>query len=138
MALRVPLKPVASSNDSEGYASATPTALRELEDGDTIPGKFLAPEINAQTGTSYTLSASDKGKIVSLSNASAIALTVPDLGAGFACMIIQLGAGQVTISGSGATLRNRQSQTKLAGQYAVGSLLFYAGANFALAGDTAA
>jgi len=95
--------------------------------------------INAQTGTTYTLQSSDLGKVITLNNASAITLTVPDaLSAGFHCTIIQIGAGQVTVAGGGSmTLRNRQSHTKLAGQYAMGSLYIYAPNNVALGGDTA-
>ena len=33
--------------------------------------------INTQTGTAYTLAASDAGKLVTLTNAAAITLTVP-------------------------------------------------------------
>lgn len=94
--------------------------------------------VNAQTGTSYTLQASDNGKVVTFSNASAITVTVPSgLGAGFNCLCIQLGAGQVTFSPSSTTVNNRQSQTKIAGQYGSVSLIAYAANTFALSGDTA-
>lgn len=100
---------------------------------------------NAQTGTTYTLAASDTGKVVTLSNASAITLTLPNsLIAGFVCTVIQKGAGQVTFTAaSGATLRNRQSHTKTAGQYAVTTLYVDSNsggsaADYYLAGDTAA
>jgi len=80
---------------------------------------------NSQSGTKYTLVASDLGKVVSFSNGSAITLTVPSgLGAGFYCTIQQMGAGQVTATGSGATLLNRQSHTKTKGQYAEFSIIF--------------
>lgn len=61
---------------------------------------------NFQTGTTYTLQASDLGKIVVLTNAAAITVTVPNsLVAGFNCLTRQGGAGQVTfVAGSGATL----------------------------------
>lgn len=101
--------------------------------------------INAQTGTTYTLQASDAGKIVELTNASAIALTVPNsLPVGFCCTLVQGGAGQVTVSaGSGATQRHRQSHTKLAGQWALAAIAVRANsggsaAEYVLAGDTAA
>lgn len=96
-------------------------------------------EVNAQTGTTYTLVASDNGKVVTLNNAAAITLTVPSgLGAGFNCLVVQLGAGQVTFSPSSTTINNRQSHTKIAGQYGVASLVAYAANTFALGGDTAA
>jgi hypothetical protein len=102
-----------------------------------------APVVNVQTGTSYTLQASDDGAIVTLNNAATITLTLPDsLPAGFNCLIIQLGAGQVqTALGGGASLDNRQGHTDLFGQYAVGSLVVAANpgsaAEYILAGDTA-
>lgn len=99
---------------------------------------LLAAQINTQTGTSYTLLSTDQGKIVTLNNASAIAVTVPSgLGAGFQCTIIQLGAGQATMTGSGATVSNRSSVTKTAGQYAVVSLIAVAANVFILCGDGA-
>jgi len=104
-------------------------------DGNSIFG--FDASINAQTGTTYTLLSSDAGKVITLDNASAITLTVPTgLGANFNCTLVQLGAGQVTISGSGTTINNRNSHTKIAGQYGVASLLSYADTTWILAGET--
>lgn len=102
---------------------------------------YVAPTavMNDQTGTTYTLQASDNGKVVTCSNASAITVTVPSgLGASFNCMVIQKGAGQVTFSPSSTTINNRQTHTKTAGQYAAVSLVAYVADIFALGGDTAA
>jgi hypothetical protein len=98
---------------------------------------FSDPVINSQTGTSYTLQASDNGKIVECNNASAITVTVPtSLGSGFNCVVVQLGAGQVTLSPSSTTLRNRNG-LKTAGQYAAVSILPTSTANtFIVSGDT--
>ena len=94
--------------------------------------------VNEQTGTSYTLQASDLGKIVKLTNGSAITVTLPNnLGIGFTCTVIQYGAGQITFSTSSSTLYTRQSHTKTAGQYAVVSLISCVADVFVLAGDTA-
>jgi len=94
--------------------------------------------INDQTGTSYTVAASDNGKVVVLNNASAVTVTVPSgLGAGFNCSFVQKGAGQVSFSASGTTINNRQSHTKINGQYGVASIVAYAADTFVLAGDTA-
>jgi len=95
--------------------------------------------VNTQTGTSYTLQASDKGKVITLNNASAITVIIPDsLGAGFTCTLIQIGAGDATFTAPGsATFTNRQSHTKTAGNKAVVSLVAYAADTFVLAGDTA-
>jgi len=81
-------------------------------------------KINAQTGTTYTLLSTDNGKIVEVSNASAITITLPNnLAQGFNCLIVQTGAGQITLSAqAGGALHNRSSFTKTAGQYAMLSL----------------
>jgi hypothetical protein len=91
--------------------------------------------INAQTGTSYSLVAADNGKIITLSNASAITLTVPSgLGAGFTCTLIQIGAGQVTVTPSSTTVNSYGALTKLAGQHASAVLVAYVADTFNLAG----
>jgi len=94
--------------------------------------------INDQTGTTYTLVAGDNGKVVVLDNASAVTVTVPSgLGVGFNCSFVQKGAGQVSFSASGTTINNRQSHTKINGQYGVASIIAYATDTYILAGDTA-
>ncbi len=66
--------------------------------------------INAQTGTSYTTVLADNGKLVTLTNAAAIAVTIPPNSSvvypvGAQINMAQLGAGQVTVSGgSGVTI----------------------------------
>jgi hypothetical protein len=134
-------------SDLTAIAALTTTATGRslLAIADAAAGRTIldaapaTPTVNAQTGTTYTLQASDNGKIVTLSNASGITVTVPSgLGAGFHCQCIQIGAGQVTFSPSSTTVNNRQSHTKIAGQYGVVGLSAYASNVFALAGDTAA
>lgn len=81
--------------------------------------------INAQTGTTYTTVLTDDGKLVTCDNAAAIALTIPPnssiaYGIGTQINIMQLGAGQVTITaGAGVTLRSAGSKLKTNAQYAV-------------------
>jgi hypothetical protein len=91
--------------------------------------------MNTQTGTSYTLLTSDNGKIITFNNASPITLTVPSLFAGFNCMIIQLGAGQVTLSGSGTTITNRSGLTKTGGANAIATLIGITATTFISGGD---
>jgi len=82
------------------------------------------------------LAASDNGKIITLNNANAITLTVPSgLLVGFNCMIVQLGSGQVTISGSGTTITNRSGFTKTGGQNAIATLLSVVSNSFISSGD---
>jgi hypothetical protein len=99
--------------------------------------------LNAQTGTTYTLALSDAHKLVTLSNASAITLTVPTNSSvafeiGDQVNLLQLGAGQVTVSGSGVTFRSEGSKLKLKGQYAMATLVKIDTDTWVLVGNTAA
>ena len=75
---------------------------------------------------------------MTLNNGSAIALTINSgLGDGFNCLIVQKGAGQVTISaGGGVTIVNRSSETKTAGQYAIVSIINIGSEAYVISGDT--
>jgi hypothetical protein len=78
---------------------------------DTLTNKTLTSPlinlgINAQTGTTYTTVLADNGKLVTLTNGSAIAVTIPlnssvAYPVGAQINMVQLGAGQVTVSGAG-------------------------------------
>ena len=88
---------------------------------------------NPQTGTGYTLVLSDAGKMVTLTNASAITLTIPTHASvafptGTRIDIGQGGAGQVTVGGAGVTIRSVGSRLKLVGQYS-GATLWKKGTN---------
>jgi hypothetical protein len=83
---------------------------------------------NAQTGTTYTLVLTDVAKVVSLTNGSAITLTIPTNATtafplGTQILLYQGGAGQVTIGGAGVTIRSQGSRLKINGQYGVAGLL---------------
>lgn len=98
--------------------------------------------LNAQTGTTYTLVLADNAKVVTLSNASAITVTVPTNASvafpiGVQVNLVQLGAGQVTVTSS-ATIRSQGSKLKLNGQYAGATLLKIATDEWVLIGNTAA
>ena len=99
-----------------------------------------AQTINAQTGTSYSLVAGDVGKLVTLTNASAITLTVPSglgLSNGTRIDLAQLGAGQVTVAASGTTI-NASPGLKLRAQYSAATLIQTATNTFLLVGDLSA
>ena len=92
--------------------------------------------LNNQTGTAYTLLSSDNGKVITLDNTAAISLTVPTgLAEGFNCMIVQKGAGLVTISGAGVTVTNRSGGTMTGGQNAIVSLIALSATYFISGGD---
>lgn len=90
---------------------------------------------NYQTGTSYTLVLGDAGKRVSLTNGSAIALTVPPaVSVAFAAeteiVLRQGGAGTVTVTaGAGVTILSNGSKVALNGQYSYVTLKLSSTAN---------
>jgi len=95
---------------------------------------------NAQTGTTYTLVAGDAGKMITLTNASAITLTIPtNASVAFPVNtridLLQYGAGQVTVGGAGVTINSSGSKLKLTGQYSGASLWKKATDTWVLIGD---
>jgi len=100
--------------------------------------------INAQTGTSYTAVLGDDGKLVTCDNGSAITFTVPPnssvaFGIGTQINIMQLGAGQVTITaGAGVTFRSAGTKVKTNGQYSVATCVKIATDTWVLVGNLAA
>ena len=116
-------------------ASGTDLDFSWIEQDDTT----LA--FNAQTGTTYTLVAADLGKLVTLSNASGITLTVPPsvFVTGNIINIQQLGAGQVTLAqGAGVTITSTgatASAPKLRKQYSAASIICTASNTFTVIGD---
>ena len=76
---------------------------------------------NTQSGTTYTLAATDCGKTVIFTSGSSITLTtLNSLPVGCSIAVEQAGVGQITVSaGSGATQHSAHSYTKTFGQYAI-------------------
>lgn len=98
--------------------------------------------INAQTGTTYTAVAGDVGKLVTLSNAAAIALTIPPsvFAVGDQINIMQGtgGSGVVTISGASVTLNSQGAKLKTNGQFSVATILCTAANVFLVFGNLVA
>lgn len=96
---------------------------------------------NAQTGTTYTLVIADLGKMVTLSNASGITLTVPPsvFATGNQINIQQIGAGQVTLAqGAGVTITSTgttASAPKLRAQYSAATIICTGSNTFTVLGD---
>jgi hypothetical protein len=118
-------------------ASGTDLDFSWIEQDDTT----LA--FNAQTGTTYTLVAADLGKLVTLSNASGITLTIPPsvFTTGNIINIQQIGAGQVTMAqGAGVTITSTggtASAPKLRAQYSAASIICTGSNTFTVVGDLA-
>lgn len=105
---------------------------------------LIAQAVNAQTGTTYTLVAGDAGRLVTLSNVSAITLTLPQdsdatIAVGTYVDLMQLGAGQVTVAaGTGATLRTSGLTAKARAQYSRLGVQKVSANTWSLFGDLAA
>jgi len=96
---------------------------------------------NAQTGTTYTLVAGDLNKLVTLSNASTITLTVPNgvFTAGQQINIQQIGAGTVQIRNDGTSVLTSTGATSTApnlrAQYSAATIICTSSNNFTVIGD---
>ena len=102
--------------------------------------------LNAQTGTTYTLVITDNGRLVTLSNAAAITLTVPlnatvAYATGAIINVQQIGAGQVTIQGaSGVTITSTGATAttpKTRAQYSAASIIKTGTDSWTVIGDIA-
>ena len=112
---------------SESYVDGDVLSASDVNSTNEGVNDLAFGQFNAQTGTSYTLVLTDVAKVISLTNAAAITLTVPTNASvafpvGTQILLYQGGAGQVTISSS-ATIRSEGSKLKMFGQYAVAGLL---------------
>jgi len=84
----------------------------------------------------YTLSAIDNGKILYVTDATALTINcAANLGKGFSCTIIQAGAGKVTVAANGQTLNSYSGLFSTMGQYAVISLICPVANTFIAAGN---
>lgn len=118
----------------------TGTGNNVLADGPTLTDPNLISTINAQTGTTYTLAAADIGKVITLSNASPITLTIDTntnvpISIGASVTLVQYNTGQVTVAGAGGVTLRATPGAKLRAQYSAGSLIKIATDEWLLVGD---
>jgi hypothetical protein len=98
-----------------------------------IPVTITALEnVNAQTGTSYTIATTDVGQLVTFSNGSAIAVTLPQATTtgytvGFWFDVVNLGVGAVTITPATSTIQGAATLVLSTGQ---GSRIVSDGTNY--------
>jgi hypothetical protein len=104
------------------------------------PTTSLNLVLNAQTGTTYTAVSTDVNKLVTLSNASAITVTIPNgvFTVGQQINFLQLGAGQVTFQGDGTSTIVSNPGVKTRAQYSITSVICIATNTFLLTGDITA
>ncbi len=108
-----------------GEANSATVSNKAVDSSNTLQG--YRP-INAQTGTTYSLVLSDAGKCITLSNASAITLTIPTnasvaFAVGTEIDLAQIAAGQVTVSPAvGVTVVSLFSYVKFSAQGACATI----------------
>jgi hypothetical protein len=114
--------------------SATDLAFTWIEQDDTTLS------FNAQTGTTYTLVASDVDKLVTTSNAAAVTVTIPasTFAVGNVINIQSIGVGLTTISGGAVTITSTgdvSSAPVLRAPYSACSIICTATDVFTIIGD---
>ena len=100
--------------------------------------KLSSSGIKAKTA-SHTLVGGDNGRVITMNVATANTLTVPSgLAEGFNCTVIQIGAGQTTITASSTTLNSVSSFLKISAQHGSASIISYASNVYNVAGSLSA
>lgn len=98
------------------------------------PQYALGSQVNAQTGTTYTVLATDFRKLVSHANASPIAVTLPQASASFPAgwwyLTVNLGAGEATITPTTSTINGAATLALAQGE---GAIIFSDGTNYTAA-----
>ena len=125
----------AAATASTDYASAAQGAK-----ADTALQPATGQAINTQTGTAYTLAASDAGKLVTVTAATAVDVTVPAgvFTAGQRVDVLDLGANRVTfVAGVGMTLSGTPTLVSRA-QYSAHSVVFLSASQAVVVGDLGA
>ncbi len=132
----------ATNNDTLVGKATTDTLTNKTLTSPTITTPTQRLTLNAQTGTTYSLVVADATyKLVTLSNAAAITLTVPPsvFTTGDTINLQQIGAGQVTFAaGSGVTITSTGATSaapKLRAQFSAATVVCTAADTFTIVGD---
>jgi hypothetical protein len=131
----------ATTSDTLVGKATTDTLTNKTLTSPTINSAKINLALNAQTGTTYTLVASDSSKLVTASNAAAIVVTIPPaiFTAGEQINIQQIGAGQVTFAaGVGVTITSTGATSaapKLRAQFSACTVICTASNTFTVIGD---
>ncbi len=143
--------------DFEVFGQAVDTTLADLKGGTTgqvlaknsntdMDFTWIAPDdttisFNAQTGTTYTLQASDSAKLVTTSNGSPITVTIPPsvFATGEIINVQSIGVGLTTFAaGSGVAITSTGATAaapKLRARYSAASVICTAPDSFTVIGD---
>jgi len=92
---------------------------------------------NTQTSSIYDIVQTDNGKVITFDfDDGPVNLSIDNgITAGFNCLLVQLGSGQVRFTGVNAVV-NRYQHTKLVGQFSVATLVKISNSVTILSGDT--
>ena len=121
-----------TSDVNKPISTATQTALNDKSDKNITLERKTA---------SYTLVATDNGKMIEMDVAGANTLTIDAslFSAGNQILISQYGAGQTTITaGAGVTLRSSGGKLKTSAQYSLVTIIAISSTEFYVAGDLTA
>ena len=125
-----------------GLPSQTGNGGKYLKtDGSAASWNNVDITISTATGTTYTPAVTDVNKLVQLSNAASITVTVPAavFSAGQQVNIQQTGAGQVTVQGDGTTVLTSTGASgpapKTRVQYSAATIVCTSSNNFTVIGD---
>ena len=118
---RINMEWIKSGNDIS-YTTGNVSTTGALTGGNSSTSSISGFAANvASISANYPITSADNGKVIQSTGASAITVTIPTgLPTGFNCTVVQMGAGQITFSG---TYLNRTGFTKSASQYSVVSIL---------------
>jgi hypothetical protein len=102
--------------------------------------RLAGPGAVVNVSAARTLSAIDDGRVLAVNAVSALVLTVPaNLPVGFACVVVQVGVGQVTfVGGVGATLGQVANAFRTSGRHARADLACVGAGAFVLSGSLVA
>lgn len=131
----------ATTSDTLVGKATTDTLTNKTLTTPTINSAKINLAFNAQTGTTYTLVASDSSKLVTASNAAAIVITIPPaiFTAGEQINLQQIGAGQVTFAaGVGVTITSTGATSAaplLRAQNSACTIVCTSSNNFTVIGD---
>ena len=93
----------------------------------------FSANVVAVSTTPRAISSADNGKILQTTSGTAVTISIPTgLPDGFNCTIVQMGAGQITFTG---TYLNRGGFTKSASQYSVISILHLGSNSIIVSGE---
>jgi len=133
------------TNKTIDASTNTLTGVVTLTGTQTLTNKTLTAPIvnlafNAQTGTTYTLVAADRNKLVTSSNGAAVTITIPTgvFAAGEQINVQSIGVGLTTISGAAVTITSTGASALapiLRARFSAATIICTAAGVFTVIGD---